>query len=414
MQREIIADVFETMQILESQSSDKCQFHIEHTILIIRLQYEIAVCVTDGLSHIGDRRGQIGNFQFGFRIGDVRMIETHFGHFDPSTEIKVRTTCIADVIEFGLAVQMLKTPNDINRTYTCEKKFCIAQVQAQLFLRLFQQHALPFFRHDNVFSHNKSIWAQSYYIFLDYTIICIIFINKFVGLRFFLYLCSRKGFERMAVHIEHINKSFGKQLVLQDVTLDIPDGQIVALLGPNGAGKSTLMKILLGLWRANSGHVTVPQRIGYLPENNPLYEEMYVTEYLRFMAKMTQVDNAKVTVEDLIEKVGLNSERHKHIRELSKGYRQRVGLAQALLGDPELLILDEPTTGLDPNQLVEIRTLIRSLGKDKTIILSTHVMQEVREMCDRVIILNHGQVKADEPVGKIDDLEKLFRKATNG
>ena len=233
-------------------------------------------------------------------------------------------------------------------------------------------------------------------------------------MRFFLYLCSRKGFERMAVHIEHINKSFGKQLVLQDVTLDIPDGQIVALLGPNGAGKSTLMKILLGLWRANSGHVTVPQRIGYLPENNPLYEEMYVTEYLRFMAKMTQVDNAKVTVEDLIEKVGLTSERHKHIRELSKGYRQRVGLAQALLGDPELLILDEPTTGLDPNQLVEIRTLIRSLSKDKTIILSTHVMQEVREMCDRVIILNHGQVKADEPVGKIDDLEKLFRKATNG
>ena len=217
----------------------------------------------------------------------------------------------------------------------------------------------------------------------------------------------------MAVQIEHINKSFGKQLVLKDVTLDIPDGQVVGLLGPNGAGKSTLMKILIGLWHADSGHVSAPRYIGYLPENNPLYDEMYVTEYLSFMAELTKVAHKKEVVEQLIERVGLTPERHKHIRELSKGYRQRVGLAQALLGNPELLILDEPTTGLDPNQLVEIRALIRDLGKERTVILSTHIMQEVHEMCDRVVILDHGQIKADQPIDQIDDLERLFRNATN-
>jgi len=218
----------------------------------------------------------------------------------------------------------------------------------------------------------------------------------------------------MSVQIDHINKSFGAQQVLRDVTLSVPDGQVVGLLGPNGAGKSTLMKILIGLWHADSGFVTVPQRIGYLPENNPLYEEMYVSEYLMFMAGMTGVERQKATVERLIELVGLTPERHKHIRELSKGYRQRVGLAQALLGDPQLLILDEPTTGLDPNQLVEIRALIRHLGKDRTVILSTHIMQEVREMCDRVVILDHGQIKADQPIERIDDLEELFRNSTYG
>ena len=219
------------------------------------------------------------------------------------------------------------------------------------------------------------------------------------------------------IQISHINKAFGAQQVLQDVTLDIPSGQVLGLLGPNGAGKSTLMKILIGLWRADSGTVSVPSRIGYLPENNPLYEEMYVTEYLRFMAQMTQCSNKwymvnDQMVDDLIERVGLTPERHKHIRELSKGYRQRVGLAQALLGDPELLILDEPTTGLDPNQLVEIRALIRDLGKDRTVILSTHIMQEVREMCDRVVILDHGQIKADQPISEIPDLEALFHEMT--
>ena len=214
------------------------------------------------------------------------------------------------------------------------------------------------------------------------------------------------------VSIQHISKSFGSQKVLNDVSLEVPAGQIVGLLGPNGAGKSTLMKILIGLWSADSGTVSAPSRIGYLPENNPLYEEMYVTEYLQFMAKMTNDKCQMTNVDALIDKVGLTPECHKHIRELSKGYRQRVGLAQALLGDPELLILDEPTTGLDPNQLVEIRSLIRSLGKDRTVILSTHIMQEVREMCDRVVILDHGTVKADLPIDQIQDLETLFHEKT--
>ena len=217
----------------------------------------------------------------------------------------------------------------------------------------------------------------------------------------------------MSVQIHHINKCFGAQQVLRDVTLDIPEGQIVGLLGPNGAGKSTLMKILIGLWCADSGSVQVPSRIGYLPENNPLYEEMYVTEYLEFMAQMTGIPTSRdLEVSTLIEKVGLTPEKHKHIRELSKGYRQRVGLAQALLGDPELLILDEPTTGLDPNQLVDIRALIRDLGKERTVILSTHIMQEVREMCDRVVILDHGEIKADKPISEIKDLEQLFHEKT--
>ena len=214
------------------------------------------------------------------------------------------------------------------------------------------------------------------------------------------------------VSIQHISKSFGSQKVLNDVSLEIPAGQIVGLLGPNGAGKSTLMKILIGLWSADSGTVSAPSRIGYLPENNPLYEEMYVTEYLQFMAKMTNDKCQMTNVDALIDKVGLTPEGHKHMRELSKGYRQRVGLAQALIGDPELLILDEPTTGLDPNQLVEIRSLIRSLGKDRTVILSTHIMQEVREMCDRVVILDHGTVKADLPIDQIDNLETLFHEKT--
>ena len=241
------------------------------------------------------------------------------------------------------------------------------------------------------------------------------------------------------VSLQHISKSFGSQKVLNDVSLEIPAGQIVGLLGPNGAGKSTLMKILIGLWSADSGTVSAPSRIGYLPENNPLYEEMYVTEYLQFMAKMTNDKCQMTNVDALIDKVGLTPERHKHIRELSKGYRQRVGLAQALLGDPELLILDEPTTGLDPNQLVEIRALIRDLTANResvcqsegrsvskavcqqsglsakrSIILSTHIMQEVREMCDRVVILDHGEIKADKPINEIIDLEQLFIDSTHG
>lgn len=220
----------------------------------------------------------------------------------------------------------------------------------------------------------------------------------------------------MYCKLEHIHKSFGRQQVLRDITLEIPSGQVLGLLGPNGAGKSTLMKILIGLWKPDSGNVEAPSNIGYLPENNPLYEDMYVVEYLLFMARITMREaSAKEQadrVETLIERVGLTPERHKHIRELSKGYRQRVGLAQALIGDPDLLILDEPTTGLDPNQLVDIRNLIRQVGRDRTVILSTHIMQEVREMCDRVVVLSKGTIQADKAIEDITDLETLFREKT--
>ena len=220
----------------------------------------------------------------------------------------------------------------------------------------------------------------------------------------------------MYCKLDHIHKSFGKQQVLKDISIEIPSGQVLGLLGPNGAGKSTLMKILIGLWKPDAGSVEAPSNIGYLPENNPLYEDMYVVEYLLFMARITMRDASakeqKERVENLIERVGLTPERHKHIRALSKGYRQRVGLAQALIGDPDLLILDEPTTGLDPNQLVDIRNLIRQVGKDRTVILSTHIMQEVREMCDRVVVLSQGGIQADQATEDITDLETLFREKT--
>ena len=216
----------------------------------------------------------------------------------------------------------------------------------------------------------------------------------------------------MAVTIEHISMRIGRQQVLDDVTLHIGDGEVLGLLGPNGAGKSTLMKILVGLREPTSGSVQVPGKadIGYLPEQNPLYNEMYVREYLLFMARLGRVDSARV--EEVIRETGLTPEVHKRIGQLSKGYRQRVGLAQALLQDPKLLILDEPTTGLDPNQLNEIRPLIRRLGQDRTVILSTHILQEVQKMCTRVVILDHGVVKADTT--DLTGVEELFRKQTNG
>lgn len=217
----------------------------------------------------------------------------------------------------------------------------------------------------------------------------------------------------MKLQLQNINKLYGKQHVLHDISLTMVDGEIVGLLGPNGAGKSTLMKVIVGLAQAQ-GTVIVPERIGYLPERNPLYDEMFIREYLLFMARIGKVDNLAERVEILIERVGLLPEAHKRIGQLSKGYRQRVGLAQALLNDPDLLVLDEPTTGLDPNQLVEIRTLIRQLGRDRMVILSTHILQEVREMCDRVIILDHGEIKADKPISEIDNLETLFRSTTDG
>lgn len=222
----------------------------------------------------------------------------------------------------------------------------------------------------------------------------------------------------MAIHIEHLNKHIGKQHVLKDICLTINDGEVVGLLGPNGAGKSTLMKIMVGVWNATNGEMQVPKSIGFLPEQNPLYEDMYVREYLRFFVSLRSKEqgakNKDQLVEELIERVGLQREAHKKIGQLSKGYRQRVGLAQSMIGDPELLILDEPTTGLDPNQLEDIRALIREMGAQRTVILSTHILQEVKQMCNRVIIIDHGEVKVDKPISEIADLEATFREATAG
>ena len=232
----------------------------------------------------------------------------------------------------------------------------------------------------------------------------------------------------MAIHIEHLNKHIGKQHVLKDVNLTIGDGEVVGLLGPNGAGKSTLMKIMVGVWDATSGEVQVPKSIGFLPEQNPLYEDMYVREYLRFFVELRNQSSVPLhatpytlhqQVEDLIERVGLTAEANKRVGQLSKGYKQRVGLAQAMIGNPELLILDEPTTGLDPNQLEDIRALIRSLGNRESetgnrgiVILSTHILQEVKQMCSRVVIIDRGEIKVDKPMSEIENLEEKFKEAT--
>ena len=227
------------------------------------------------------------------------------------------------------------------------------------------------------------------------------------------------NWESMAIQIQHLDKYIGKQHVLKDICLTINDGEVVGLLGPNGAGKSTLMKIMVGVWDATNGEVQVPKSVGFLPEQNPLYEDMYVREYLRFFvglrSKEQGAKNEDQLVEELIERVGLQREANKKIGQLSKGYRQRVGLAQAIIGDPQLLILDEPTTGLDPNQLEDIRALIRNLGeeaKGRVVILSTHILQEVKQMCNRVIIIDRGEIKVDKPISEIEDLEQTFREAT--
>ena len=227
----------------------------------------------------------------------------------------------------------------------------------------------------------------------------------------------------MAINISHLNKHIGKQHVLKDICLSIGDGEVVGLLGPNGAGKSTLMKIMVGVWEPTSvlpkGQemvLQVPKNIGFLPEQNPLYEDMYVREYLRFFVGLRSKEQGAKTkdqlVEEVIERVGLTAEADKLVGQLSKGYRQRVGLAQAMIGNPELLILDEPTTGLDPNQLEDIRALIREMGKARTVVLSTHILQEVKQMCSRVIIIDHGEIKVDKPISEIEDLEETFKQAT--
>ncbi|WP_222983328.1 gliding motility-associated ABC transporter ATP-binding subunit GldA [Flagellimonas meishanensis] len=215
----------------------------------------------------------------------------------------------------------------------------------------------------------------------------------------------------MSISVQNITKNFGAQKALDDVSFSIKKGEIVGFLGPNGAGKSTLMRILTTYHMADSGNAEVngfdvltaereaQKSIGYLPEHNPLYLEMYVKEYLSFHAEVHRVSKNKIG--EVIELTGLAPESHKKIGQLSKGYRQRVGLAAALLHDPEVLILDEPTTGLDPNQLMEIRKLIRDIGRHKTILLSTHIMKEVEEICDRVIIISKGKLVADK---KLDEL----------
>ena len=214
----------------------------------------------------------------------------------------------------------------------------------------------------------------------------------------------------MSILVESVEKTFGTQRALKGVSLRCERGEVVGLLGPNGAGKSTLMRLITGYLPATSGRVEVcgfdvsdapletKRRVGYLPERNPVHEDMYVKEYLRFVSGVHGVDNRSERVEEVIAEVGLVPEVHKRIGELSKGYRQRVGLAQALIHNPEVLILDEPTSGLDPNQLVDIRSLIRKLGQDRTVILSTHIMQEVEAMCDRVVLIRLGEIVADAPL----------------
>ena len=215
----------------------------------------------------------------------------------------------------------------------------------------------------------------------------------------------------MSIKVSNITKLYGDQKALNDVSFKVDRPEIVGFLGPNGAGKSTMMKILTTYIEANEGSAkvngndvetspkAVQRSIGYLPEHNPLYLDMYVREYLLFNANVYKIDISKI--EPILERTGLTPEAHKKIGQLSKGYRQRVGLANALLHDPEVLILDEPTTGLDPNQLVDIRKLIKSLGKEKTVFLSTHIMQEVEAMCDRVIIINKGEIVADKKLSAL-------------
>jgi ABC-2 type transport system ATP-binding protein len=220
----------------------------------------------------------------------------------------------------------------------------------------------------------------------------------------------------MSVLVEDVSKSYGSQLALDKISFSVESGSIMGILGPNGAGKSTLLKIISGYLRSTSGSVKVndlevdPENpeikkfIGYLPENNPLYTDLYVREYLSLVAGFYKIPNRKSRINEMIEMTGLESEVFKKIGTLSKGYRQRVGLAQALLHDPALLILDEPTSGLDPAQLVEIRQLIRNISSKKTVLLSTHIMQEVEAVCDRVLILNQGKVVALETPEKIKKL----------
>jgi ABC-2 type transport system ATP-binding protein len=227
----------------------------------------------------------------------------------------------------------------------------------------------------------------------------------------------------MSIKVQDITKLYGSQKALDKVSFEVHTGEIVGFLGPNGAGKSTLMKIITGYIAPSSGKafinnidveensIEVKKRIGYLPENNPLYPEMYVKEYLDYIASIYKLGKgSKERIKEMISMTGLGGEQHKKIGALSKGYRQRVGLAQALIHDPEVLILDEPTSGLDPNQIVEIRKLISEAGREKTVLLSTHIMQEVEAVCERIIIIDKGRIKADD--SKKDIYSRIEKKTS--
>ena len=217
----------------------------------------------------------------------------------------------------------------------------------------------------------------------------------------------------MSIEIKEISKFYGEQKALDSISFSVKTGEVIGFLGPNGAGKSTLMKILTCFIPPSSGSakvcgydvmddpMEVRRRVGYLPEHNPLYLDMYVKEFLQFVGGMNRVPNLNRRVDEMIELVSLGREQHKQLGALSKGYRQRVGLAQAMIHDPEVLILDEPTSGLDPNQLVEIRSLISTIGQSKTVMLSTHIMQEVEAICNRVVIINRGEIVADDSADRI-------------
>lgn len=235
----------------------------------------------------------------------------------------------------------------------------------------------------------------------------------------------------MSVRVENLKKVYGEQVAVNAINFEIKKGEIVGFLGPNGAGKSTTMKMITGYVPATEGKAFVcgkenteniletQQRIGYLPESNPLYLDMYVREYLEFLAGVHKLgEKGKARIDEIIQQTGLHVEEKKKIAALSKGYKQRVGIAQAMIHNPDVLILDEPTSGLDPNQIVEIRTLIKEFGKEKTVILSTHIMQEVEAMCDRVIIINKGNIVADAKLNELQNqfpnqtLETIFRNLT--
>ena len=234
----------------------------------------------------------------------------------------------------------------------------------------------------------------------------------------------------MSIAVNNITKEYGSQKAVDSINFEIKTGEIVGFLGPNGAGKSTTMKILTGYVKATSGSATVNgfdvysqtmkarASVGYLPEHNPLYPDMYVIEFLQFIGRLNRLKGLllKERIAEMLHLCGLEREQHKKIGQLSKGYRQRVGLAQAFIHQPSVLILDEPTTGLDPNQLAEIRELIRTLGQNKTVLFSTHIMQEVEALCERVIIINRGKVVADDLLQNLktgnESLESIFKRLT--